>query len=61
MRTVKTTDMLIFSWGEIVCPPDMIPQARRKDGDPDMRFRSSKLWWERFNKMEKDGLGSNEE
>jgi hypothetical protein len=52
---MSVVHLLVFSRGQVARPPDMVPEHRRKDGDPDRRYASSRAWWKRFNEMEARG------
>lgn len=53
-RSKVTVNLLVFSWGEVPYPPDMLPPNPRKDGQPDRRYKAGRVWWRRFEEMERD-------
>lgn len=45
-------ELLVFDWGEVKVPPgvsaDYAKVPKRKDGEPDKRYRVGKQWWRWF-------------
>lgn len=54
-NTMRTRDVLVFSWGEVKCPPDKRPPHPRKDGQPDRRYKVGREWWDWFWSVERAG------
>jgi len=45
-------EVLVFDWGEVKVPPgasaNYAAVKKRKDGEPDRRYKLGRLWWKWF-------------